>query len=34
MIGFTQSEFRAWTEEYHRAGVGALKVNKKGLHAE
>src|SRR5580704_17497427 len=32
--GFTQSEFREWTEEYHRAGVDALKVNKKGLEAE
>jgi transposase-like protein len=32
--GFAQSEFREWTEEYHRAGVDALKVNKKGLEAE
>jgi transposase-like protein len=27
--GFTQSEFREWTKEHHRAGVDALKVNKK-----
>jgi transposase-like protein len=32
--GFTQSEFREWADEYHRAGVDALKVNKKGLEAE
>jgi transposase-like protein len=32
--GFTQFEFREWTEEYHRAGVDALKVNRKGLEAE
>lgn len=32
--GFTQGEFREWTEEYHRAGVDALKVNRKGLEAE
>ena len=32
--GFTESEFREWTEEYHRAGVDALKINKKGLEAE
>ncbi|HVR46503.1 MAG TPA: DUF1153 domain-containing protein [Candidatus Binatia bacterium] len=32
--GFRQSEFREWTEEYHRAGVDALKVNRKGLEAE
>lgn len=32
--GFTHSEFREWTEEYHRAGVDALKVNRKGLEAE
>lgn len=32
--GFTQSEFREWAEEYHRGGVDALKVNKKGLEAE
>ena len=32
--GFTQGEFRQWTDEYHRAGVDALKVNRKGLEAE
>jgi transposase-like protein len=32
--GFTQSEFREWTEEYHSAGVDALKLNRKGLEAE
>jgi transposase InsO family protein len=32
--GFTQSEFREWTEEYHRAGVAARKLNKRGLEAE
>lgn len=32
--GFTQSEFREWTEEYHRAAIDALKVNQKGLEAE
>jgi transposase-like protein len=32
--GLTHSEFREWTEEYHRVGVDALKVNKKGLEAE
>ena len=31
---FTQAEFREWAEEYHRGGVDALKVNKKGLEAE
>jgi transposase-like protein len=32
--GFTQGEFREWVDEYHRGGVDALKVNKKGLEAE
>jgi transposase-like protein len=32
--GFTQAEFRDWVDEYHRGGVDALKVNKKGLEAE
>lgn len=32
--GFTQAEFRQWVDEYHRAGVDALKVNRKGLEAE
>ena len=32
--GITQGEFRAWADEYHRGGVDALKVNKKGLEAE
>lgn len=32
--GFTQGEFRQWAEEYHRGGVDALKVNKKGIEAE
>ena len=27
-------EFREWTEVYHRAGVDALKVNRKGLESE
>lgn len=32
--GFTQNECRQWADEYHRAGVDALKVNRKGLEAE
>jgi transposase-like protein len=32
--GITQGEFRDWADEYHRGGVDALKVNKKGLEAE
>jgi transposase-like protein len=32
--GITQGEFRDWADEYHRGGVEALKVNKKGLEAE
>jgi transposase-like protein len=32
--GFTQGAFREWADEYHRAGVDALKINKKGLEAE
>jgi transposase-like protein len=32
--GFTQGEFREWADEYHRGGIDALKVNKKGLEAE
>ena len=32
--GITQGEFRAWADEYHRGGIDALKVNKKGLEAE
>jgi transposase-like protein len=32
--GVTQGEFREWADEYHRVGVDALKVNKKGLEAE
>ena len=32
--GFTQGEFRKWADEYHRGGIDALKVNKKGLEAE
>jgi transposase-like protein len=31
--GVTQGEFREWADEYHRVGVDALKVNKKGLEA-
>jgi transposase-like protein len=27
--GFTQNEYRRWADEYHRAGVEALKVNAK-----
>ncbi len=32
--GITQGEFCDWADEYHRGGVDALKVNKKGLEAE
>jgi transposase-like protein len=32
--GITQGEFRAWADEYHRGGIDALKVNKRGLEAE
>ncbi len=32
--GFTQGEFRQWADEYHRGGIDALKVNRKGLEAE
>ena len=32
--GFTQHEVREWADEYHRGGIEALKVNKKGLEAE
>lgn len=32
--GFTQGEFRQRADEYHCAGVDALKVNLKGLEAE
>jgi hypothetical protein len=32
--GITQGEFSEWADEYHRGGVDALKVNKKGLEAE
>jgi transposase-like protein len=27
--GFTQNEYRRWADEYHRAGVEALKTNRK-----
>ena len=32
--GFTQNEYRAWAEEYHRAGVEALKTNRKDQDAK
>lgn len=32
--GITQGEFRKWSDEYHRGGVDALKVDRKGLDAE
>jgi transposase-like protein len=32
--GFTQAEFRRWADDYHRGGIDALKVNRKGLEAE
>lgn len=32
--GVTQGEFRQWADEYHRGGVDALKVNRKGIEAE
>jgi|SRR5579875_308309 len=32
--GFPQGEFREWAEDYHRAGVDTLKINRKGLEAE
>ncbi|HLH72044.1 MAG TPA: hypothetical protein VKX96_02080, partial [Chloroflexota bacterium] len=31
--GLPQGEFREWAEEYHGAGVDALKINRKGLEA-
>ena len=32
--GFTQGEYRKWAEEYHQAGVEALKVNRKDQEAK
>lgn len=32
--GFTQNEYRHWAEEYHRAGVEALKTNRKDQDAK
>ncbi len=32
--GFTQNEYRAWADEYHRAGVEALKTNRKDQDAK
>ena len=32
--GITQGEYRKWFEEYHRGGVDALKLNRKGLEAQ
>jgi transposase-like protein len=32
--GFTQNEYRHWADEYHRAGVEALKVNRKDQGAK
>jgi transposase-like protein len=32
--GFTQGEYRKWAEEYHQAGVEALKVNRKDQDAK
>jgi|ERR1700733_4090099 len=32
--GFTQHEYRRWADEYHRAGVEALKVNRKDQDAK
>ena len=32
--GFTQNEYRQWADEYHRAGVEALKMNRKDVDAK
>ena len=32
--GFTQGEYRTWSDEFMRGGVDALKVNRRGLDAE
>jgi transposase-like protein len=32
--GFTQNEYRRWADEYHRAGVEALKVARKNHDAK
>ncbi len=32
--GFTQNECRRWADEHHRAGVEALKVNRKDQDAQ
>lgn len=32
--GFTQNEYRKWADEYHQAGVEALKVNRKDQEAK
>jgi len=32
--GFTQNEYRRWSDEYHRAGIEALKVNRKDQDAK
>ena len=32
--GFTQGEYRKWADEYHQAGVEALKTNRKDQEAK
>jgi transposase-like protein len=32
--GFTQGEYRKWADEYHQAGIEALKTNRKDLEAK
>ncbi len=32
--GFTQNEYRKWADEYHQAGVEALKTNRKDQEAK
>ena len=32
--GFTQGEYRKWADEYHQAGVEALKTNRKDKEAK
>ncbi len=32
--GFTQNEYRKWADEYHQAGIEALKVNRKDQEAK
>ncbi len=32
--GFTQNEYRTWADEYHRAGLEALKTNRKDQDAK